>query len=140
MARARMTEEILRQRFLKVRLQAQELRFDYLGVNAVHRESTPATAPEPYEVVLRIALKASDRREAEKLRREVDPLAVNGVSGTGKWATSAPGSRVRPVVGLNSCLVPRECVQPTLDFFESTSMTEASTGAGRPSDSFIQSF
>ncbi|QRF63388.1 acyclic terpene utilization AtuA family protein [Variovorax paradoxus] len=118
--RARMTEELLRRRFVKVNLQAQEIRFDYLGVNAVHREATPSTAPEPYEVVLRIALKAFDRREAEKLRREVDPLAVNGVSGTGKWATSAPGSRVRPVVGLSSCLVPRECVQPTLEFFQSS--------------------
>lgn len=128
MERARMTEDILRQRFLKVNLQAQELRFDYLGVNAVHRESTPTTAPEPYEVVLRIALKASDRNEADKLRREVDPLAVNGVSGTGKWATSAPGSRVRPVVGLSSCLVPRECIQPTLELFESAAAEPASAG------------
>ena len=50
------------------------------------------------------------RKEADKLRREVDPLAVNGASGTGKWATSSPGSRVRPVVGLSSALVPRELV------------------------------
>ena len=106
--RARMTQALLEHRFRKVDLRAEELRFDYLGLNAVHRESSPGTAPEPYEVVLRIALKARSREEADKLRREVDPLAVNGVYGTGKWATSAPGSRVRPVVGLSSCLVPRE--------------------------------
>jgi hypothetical protein len=109
--RARMTQDLLEQRLRAVNLQAQELRFDVLGMNAVHRESSPSTAPEPYEVVLRIALKTASREEAEKLRREVDPLAVNGVSGTGKWATSAPGSRVRPVVGLSSCLVPREQFQ-----------------------------
>jgi len=48
----------------------------------------------------------------------VDPLAVNGASGTGKWATSSPGSRVRSVVGLNSVLVPRELVPHTVQMFE----------------------
>ena len=110
LARAALTKELLLKRFDKIDLRAEELRFDYIGVNAVHRESSPAPAAEPYEVVLRIALKTADRAEAEKLRREVDPLAVNGASGTGKWATSAPGSRVRQVIGLNSTLVPRELV------------------------------
>ena len=110
LARAELTKELLLKRFEKIDLRAQELRFDYIGLNAVHRESSPAPTTEPYEVVLRIALKTADRAEAEKLRREVDPLAVNGASGTGKWATSAPGSRVRPVIGLNSTLVPRELV------------------------------
>lgn len=108
--RARMTQEILERRFQAIGLDAQELRFDYLGMNAVHREATPAPACEPYEVILRVALKTRERQEAEKLRKEIDPLAVNGVSGTGKWATSASGSRVRSVIGLNSCLVPREQV------------------------------
>jgi len=108
--RARMTQDILERRFQAIGLDAQELRFDYLGMNAVHREATPAPACEPYEVILRVALKTRERQEAEKLRKEIDPLAVNGVSGTGKWATSASGSRVRSVIGLNSCLVPRELV------------------------------
>src|SRR5579883_164972 len=114
LARAELTKELLLKRFEKIDLRAEELRFDYIGLNAVHRESSPAPAAEPYEVVLRIALKTADRAEAEKLRREVDPLAVNGASGTGKWATSAPGSRVRPVIGLNSTLVPRELVPVTV--------------------------
>lgn len=109
-ARAELTQEILRKRFARVALAAEEIRMDYVGLNAVHRESSPTQTAEPYEVVLRIAVKTKTRQEAEKLRREVDPLAVNGVSGTGKWATSAPGSRVRPVVGLNSALVPRGAV------------------------------
>ena len=83
---------------------------DYVGLNAVHRESSPPPAAPPYEVVLRVALKTNARDEAEKLRVEVDPLAVNGACGTGKWATSAPGSRVRPVIGLYSTLVPRDAV------------------------------
>ena len=110
LARARATQALLEERFRKVDLRADELRFDYLGINAVHREASPPLREEPHEVILRVALRTSSRAEADKLRREIDPLAVNGVAGTGKWATSAPGSRVRPVVGLNSCLVGRALV------------------------------
>lgn len=114
LARAELTKEVLRERFKRVNLVAEELRMDYIGMNAVHRESSSPPAQEPYEVVLRLALKTKTRLEADKLRREVDPLAVNGASGTGKWATSSPGSRVRPVVGLYSALVPRELIPATL--------------------------
>ena len=105
--RAERTKELLRKRLARIELQADELRMDYLGVNAVHRESSPAPPADPYEVILRIAVKAREKREAEKLRREVDPLAVNGFAGTGKWGTNAPGNRIYPVIGLNSVLVPR---------------------------------
>jgi hypothetical protein len=115
--RAKCTQDLLEQRFQKVALQATEIRFDYLGINGVHRESSPAPVHEPYEVILRVAVKTAERSEAEKIRREIDPLAVNGMSATGKWATSAPGSRVRPVVGLSSCLVPRELIQSTVSFY-----------------------
>ncbi len=115
--RARMTQDILEKRFKTVALDAQEVRYDYLGMNAVHREATPVIPAAPYEVILRVAIKTRNRDEAEKLRREIDPLAVNGVSGTGKWATSVNGSRVRTVIGLNSCLVPRDLASVTVSFF-----------------------
>lgn len=108
--RAELTKQILTKRFKRIKLRAEEIRMDYIGINAVHREASPAPSAAPYEVILRIAIKTDDRKEAEKLRREVDPLAVNGASATGKWATSSPGSRVRAVVGLNSCLVPRSAI------------------------------
>ena len=127
--RARMTQQLHEKRFEKVKLKADEIRFDYLGINAVHRESSPPVGQEPYEVILRIAVKAAERIEADKLRREVDPLAVNGVSGTGKWATSAPGSRVRPVVGLSSCLVPRELMQVTVSLHDTGEAAAAPASA-----------
>ena len=92
--RAQMTQQLLEYRFNAVNLEAQEIRFDYLGVNAVHREASPPMVHEPYEIILRVAIKTKSRAQAEKLRKEIDPLAVNGVYGTGKWATSASGSRV----------------------------------------------
>ena len=115
--RAQMTQKLLEYRFTVVKLEAQEVRFDYLGVNAVHREASPPMSHEPYEIILRVAIKTQSRAEADKLRKEVDPLAVNGVYGTGKWATSASGSRVRSVIGLSSCLVPREVVSTTVTLY-----------------------
>lgn len=108
--RAELTKEIIRKRFDQAGIKTDEIRMDYIGINSVHRESSPDIKNEPYEVILRIAIKTQNREDAEKLRQEIDPLAVNGVSGTGKWATSSPGSRVRPIVGLNSALIPREAI------------------------------
>ncbi len=116
--RARATQAILEHRFQEVALDAQQIRFDYLGLNAVHREaSPPLNGHDPYEVVLRVAVKTRDRKDAEKLQKEIDPLAVNGLYGTGKWATSVSGSRIRSVIGLNSCLVAREHAPITLTYY-----------------------
>ena len=117
LARAELTKDILRKRLAAAKLKATELRMDYVGLNGVHREASPSRVTEPYEVVLRVALRAQDRAEANKLRLEVDPLAVNGASGTGKWATSSPGARVRPVIGLYSTLVPRELLSAQVEVF-----------------------
>jgi hypothetical protein len=108
MERAELTKQILRERFKLIALDAAELRMDYVGLNSIHREASPSPREAPYEVILRVALRTNDKKEAEKLRREIDPLAVNGAAGTGKWATSSPAARVRAVIGLFSCLVPRQ--------------------------------
>lgn len=108
--RAELTKQILAERFKKIGLKADEIRTDYIGLSAVHREATPHVNNDPYEIILRIALKAKTREEAAKLGVEVDTLAVNGPAGVGKWGTHSPGTRIRPIVGLNSALVPREQV------------------------------
>lgn len=109
MARAELTKHLLLERFKKINLKATEIRMDYVGLNAVHRESSPPPPQaEPYEIILRIAIKTESKAEASRLGIEVDPLAVNGVSGIGKWGTFSPGSRIRQIVGLNSVLVPRD--------------------------------
>jgi len=112
MERAKLAKSILLERFKMVNLNTQEIRMDYLGINGVHREATPLITKNPYEVILRIAIKTESFKEAEKLRREVDPMAVNGPSGTGKWAPM--GDRVRPIIGLWSTLVPREEVSSSI--------------------------
>lgn len=116
--RARITEDLLRRRFVEIGLTYQDLRMDYVGLNSVHREASPSPGIEPYEVILRVALKCGDEENARKLRSEIDPLAVNGVSGTGKWATVSTGDRIRPVIGMNSVLVPRSLVEARVTVLE----------------------
>jgi hypothetical protein len=108
--RARLTQELPEERFRTVNPRATEVRFDRTGMNAIHREATPTGYPEPYEVTLRVAVRTPGRAEAQELGLEVDPLAVNGAVATGKRATASSSGRVSPIVGLHSCLAPREHV------------------------------
>lgn len=114
MERAELAKSILLDRFERVGLEAEDLRMDYVGLNSVHREASPEPYYTPYEVILRIAIRTASREEAEKLRREVDPMAVNGPSATGKWAPM--GNRIRPVIGLRSVAVPREEVRASVTY------------------------
>jgi hypothetical protein len=114
--RARLAESILRSRLDQLNLQADDLRFDYIGINAIHREATPPDrASDPYEVALRVAARAKDRDEIEKLSTAVAPMAVSGPVATGKWGTL--GDRVRPIIGMNSALVPRDLVPAEVHYF-----------------------
>lgn len=114
MERAELAKSILLDRFKRVELEAEDLRTDYVGLNSVHREASPEPDYTPYEVILRVAVRTTTREEAEKLRREVDPMAVNGPAATGKWASM--GNRVRPVVGLRSVRVPHEEVHASVTY------------------------
>jgi hypothetical protein len=115
--RARLARRILEERFRIVRLQAEEIRIDFLGMNAIHGEATPANAPEPYEIAVRVAARTRTREEAMKVGREVDGMAVSGVAHTGKRVPHQ--DRTREVIGVWSSLVPREKVPATVNYFES---------------------
>ena len=97
--------------------EAEEIRIDFLGMNAIHGEATPADAPEPYEIAVRVAARTRTREEALKVGREVDGMAVSGVAHTGKRVPHQ--DRTREVIGVWSSLVPREKVPATINYFES---------------------
>jgi len=115
--RAQLAQKVLEERFKLVDLKAEDLRIDFLGLNAIHGLSTPATAPEPYEIAVRVAARTSTREEALKVGREIDGMAVSGIAHTGKRVPHQ--DRVREVIGVWSTLVPREKVQASLRYFES---------------------
>jgi Acyclic terpene utilisation family protein AtuA len=106
--RARLAERILRARLAEAEADADELRIDFVGLNAVHGEATPEPAAPPYEVAVRVAARARCRAEVEKVVREVDAIAVGGPAATGKRIPF--GARVREVVGVRSGLIPRQAV------------------------------
>jgi hypothetical protein len=115
--RAQLAKTILTERFRIVGLQAEDIRIDFLGLNAIHGDATPASAPEPYEVAVRVAARTRTREEAAKVGREVDGMAVSGIGHTGKRVPHQ--ERTREVIGVWSSLVPREQVPWSITHLES---------------------
>lgn len=115
--RARLAKRVLEERFRIVGLQAEDLRIDFLGLNAIHGPATPKNAPEPYEVAVRVAARTRTKEEAVKVGREVDGMAVSGIASTGKRVPHQ--DRTREVIGVWSSLVPRERIAASVSYFES---------------------
>jgi Acyclic terpene utilisation family protein AtuA len=115
--RAQLAKKILEKRFKIVKLDAEEIRIDFLGLNAIHGAMTPKDAPEPYEIAVRVAARTKTREEAIKVGREVDGMAVSGVGMTGKRVPHQ--DRTREIIGVWSSLVPREKVVPSINYFVS---------------------
>lgn len=94
-------EERLRSRF-------SELRIDYIGSTSLHRTAL-GTYPEPYEIRLRVAGRATSAAVAALVGEEVEALYTNGPAGGG-------GARkyVHEVIGIISTLIHREKIQPSL--------------------------
>lgn len=114
--RAELAKRILLERFKIVGLKAEDIRIDFIGVNAIHG---PASGPagEPYEVAVRVAARTLTREEAFKIGREIDGMAVSGVGMTGKRVPHQ--DRVREVIGVWSSLIPRASVPWTITMYES---------------------
>jgi hypothetical protein len=115
--RATLAKRILEERFRIVGLKADDLRIDFIGMNAIHGAATPADWPEPYEIAVRVAARTRTREEALKVGREVDGMAVSGIAHTGKRVPHQ--DRTREIIGVWSTLVPREAIVPTIHHLES---------------------
>jgi hypothetical protein len=115
--RAELAKRVLEERFKIVALEAEEIRIDFIGLNAIHGPISPRSQPEPYEVAVRVAARTRTRGEAEKVGREVDAMAVAGVGMTGKRVPHQ--DRTREIIGVWSSLVPREEVPWQISIYES---------------------
>jgi len=104
LARARLSEQIVRERLKMRGFSYPEIRVDYIGMSSLH--GMGAGRPEPYEVRLRIAARSPDRKAAQAVGFEVRTLHVNGPAGGG-GGTNA----LREVLGVKSVLLPRELVR-----------------------------
>ena len=113
--RAELARRILEERFKIVGLKAEDIRIDFIGVNAIHGPASPTDGAEPYEVAVRVAARTLE--EAFKIGREVDGMAVSGVGMTGKRVPHQ--DRVREVIGVWSSLIPRTSVPWSINMYES---------------------
>jgi hypothetical protein len=109
LARARLAREILETRLATSAF--QELRFDFIGCDAIHGTPLSRMAGEPYEVRLRVAGKADTLKQASIIPREVEGLYTNGPAGGGGVTTST-----KETIAMLAMLVPRELVAYQIHF------------------------
>jgi hypothetical protein len=117
-ARARLALDIVRERLAITGVDASELRFDLIGVNALYGDRFAASHEEPYEVRVRVAGRVSRREEAVRIGNEVETLYTNGPSGGG-GVTKA----TREVLAVQSVLLPRDKVKPVFEIVEASNET-----------------
>jgi Acyclic terpene utilisation family protein AtuA len=113
LARSRLALEIVRERLKLTGVSTSELRFDLIGVDALHGSQVSAHANEPYEVRVRVTGRTENLREAVRVGNEVETLYTNGPAGGGGAWKSA-----RDVVAVASVLLPRELARPRVHFVE----------------------
>jgi hypothetical protein len=114
--RGRLALDIVRERLELTGVETSELRFDLIGVNALHGESVGADGAdlaEPYEVRARVAGRTATAAEAMKIANEVETLYTNGPAGGGGVA-----KLTREVLAVQSVLLPRVDVKPAFEFVE----------------------
>jgi hypothetical protein len=111
LARGRLALEIVRERLKLTGVAASELRFELIGVDALHGAEVSVGAAEPYEVRVRVAGRTENLREAVRIGNEVETLYTNGPAAGGGAFKSA-----RDVVAVASVLLPRDLAKPSVQF------------------------
>jgi hypothetical protein len=114
LARAELALAIVKERLQLIGVKASEIRYELLGVNAMHGNQSGITPVEPYEVRIRVAGRTDSMREAMRIANEVESLYTCGPAAGGGATKSA-----RDVVAVLSTLLPREKVVATVHMEES---------------------
>jgi hypothetical protein len=116
--RAVKARETMLERFERMGLQADQIHFDFVGLNVLHGPAAPMPDAQLLagcnEVGLRCAVRTRTAEEAEKVRRAGTHLWIMGPGGTSFGTPMKP----RPVVSLWPTLIPRELVRQTVSILE----------------------
>ncbi len=111
--RGRLACEIVAERLRMTAGQFEDIRFDLVGIDALHGQRLSQRAELPYEIRVRVAARSRDLGDAERVGREVEALYTNGPAGGAGVRRS-----VREVLSIESCLVPRRQVRPDVSMQE----------------------
>lgn len=109
LARAKLAADIVRERCLITHIQAEEMRYDLIGCNALHGSQSPEI--EPYEVRLRVSGRCETQAEAIRIGNEVETLYTNGPAAGGGVTKS-----VKPVIAIASTYADRGFCVPKIHF------------------------
>ena len=107
LAKARRAEEILRGRFQMMGIEADEIRFDYIGVNSLHGSLSPEPEVELNEVGLRVAVKSTEESNVIKVIRDIYALDLSGPAAQTGVFHLPP----REMIAMWPTLIPREEIQ-----------------------------
>ncbi len=111
--RARLAAQIVEERLRVIDLAPRDIRYDLIGVDALHGAGPARHAPEPYEVRLRVAARTDSAGEARRIAQEVEALYTNGPAGGGGATVT-----VRQVLAMRSLLIPRQMVHARVQTLE----------------------
>lgn len=112
-ARGRLALDIVAGRLRLTGLEADELRFDLIGVDALHGAAAAGGRADPPEVRARVIGRTATAAAAKRIGDEVETLYTNGPAGGGGVMKSC-----REIIGVGSTYLPRSCVRATLRHFE----------------------
>jgi hypothetical protein len=104
--RARVALDIVRARLRLIGVATTEVRFDLIGVDALHGAALARDHAAPYEVRVRVIGRTDSLAQAVRIGNEVETLYTNGPAGGGGVTKST-----REVVAVKSVLLPREHVR-----------------------------
>lgn len=100
--RAKLALKTLKKRYERLyKGKDEDIRFDLIGVNAIHGSASPEPAVPPYEVRVRVAMRTKDRSTAESWAKEAE-WQYFGVAGSGGMRRN-----VRPVLAMYTTFLER---------------------------------
>jgi len=111
LARARLAQAIVAERLALSAVAFDEIRYDLLGVDAIHGATLSAQPSEPYEVRVRVAARSDNMRDAIRIGNEVETLYTCGPAAGGGVTKTA-----KEVVAVQSTLLPRQLVKTSVHF------------------------
>lgn len=110
--RGKLALDIVRERLELTGVRTSELRFDLIGVDALHGSALSRNALS-HEVRIRVTGRTDSLAEAARIGQEVETLYTNGPAGGGGAWRSA-----REVIAVASTLIPEATVSADIQMFE----------------------
>ena len=112
-AKAKAADAMLRKRLETLGLQYEEIRSQYIGVNATHEGLGGEPSPDIAEVMLRVGVRAREKAPIERFTMELAPLALAGPPTVTGFGGGRP--KVEEVVAYWPALIPKSAVAPRVD-------------------------